>query len=69
MVPANRMKASREHRVPLACITGAGCTGVSYANFCFFMHFHAIFFVRICIDLHNSIGYLSDYRRVGMHQW
>jgi integrase len=27
-VPANRMKAGREHRVPLACITGAGCTGV-----------------------------------------
>jgi integrase len=23
-VPANRMKAGREHRVTLACITGAG---------------------------------------------
>ena len=47
--PANRMKAGREHRVPLACITGAGCTGVSYANFCFLMQMST----KLCRTLHS----------------
>ena len=36
-------------------------------NILLFHAFPCKIFVRICIDLHNSMGYLSDYRRIGMH--